>query len=129
MDFLSALKEYGAAWFQLIKDHFNLFLLEAQLTKLSIFPLIMCSAISLILSSILWMIILILIGYMTYRLSLNLLLSLLVVLGVNVLVLVVALIFTNRFYHNVGFEKTRKQWRLYKQLQLDFEHDNLKAQN
>jgi uncharacterized sodium:solute symporter family permease YidK len=107
-----------------MKDHLDLFLLEIKLAKLSILPLISCSVLCLLLFSTLWIIFLILIGYLIFLFDLNFLSALLCVFAFNAIVLLITLRYVKVFYKNFHFEKTREHWKTYQQLQLEFEHDN-----
>lgn len=124
MGAFDSLKAYGSAWFQLMKDHFDLFLLETRLAKLSILPLISCSVLCFFLFFTLWITFLILIGYLIFLFNFNLLVALLSVFAFNALLLLIAVRYAKSFYKNLRFEKTREHWKAYQQLQLEFEYDN-----
>lgn len=124
MGVFGSLKDYGKAWLQLMKDHFDLFLLETKLARLSILPLISCGVLCLILFSTLWIMFLIVIGYLIFLFKLGLLSTLFFVFVLNALVLLITLRYTKVFYKNLRFEKTREHWKTYQQLQLEFEYDN-----
>ena len=124
MGAFDSLKGYGAAWLQLMKDHFDLFLLESRLAKLSILPLISCGLLSLVLFSTLWITLLILMGYLIFLFDLNLLSAILFVFAFNALVLLITLKYAKGLYKNLHFEKTREHWNAYQQLKLEFEDDN-----
>lgn len=119
-----SLKAYGKAWLQLIKDHFDLFLLETKLAKLSILPLISCGILSIILFSTFWIIFLILIGYLIFLFDLNLLSALISVFAFNAVVLLITLRYAKSLYKNLHFEKTREHWKMYQKIQLEFEYEN-----
>jgi hypothetical protein len=98
-----------SAKMSLIKEIFSLIILEAQLAKLNVFPLIVYLIITLPLLVTLWVSAMILLGYMFFTFINNqLVISLMVIFLLNATLLTFSIIKIKKTFQFLCFTKTRK---------------------
>lgn len=123
MDIVDDIILLGQMWLRIAKHHTQLFLLESKLAKMSIGPLIICALFGLIILSCTWLVFTVTIGYMIFSYTQQILLTLLIVLGINLIsLLVIAKIIMN-LADNLRFKHTRANLLAYKKLQIDHENE------
>lgn len=127
-DSISSFFAYAAAWLRLFRDQVQLVFLEAKLAKSSLFPFIFCCLILLLLGISAWLSLLTLVGYLFYYFTAHLLLSLCAVFLINFIFMLLTGLFLYRYYKDISFQKSRKNWESIEQLKLSFEDDKAHEQ-
>lgn len=105
----TSITELSRSWFLLIKDHLKLMRLESELAQVSLFPLLISGLTLTILAAILWMLLLVLMGYCLYLWGLTALMCILAVLMINVTALFICFLKFVSYKNRISFEHTRSR--------------------
>jgi lysylphosphatidylglycerol synthetase-like protein (DUF2156 family) len=119
MNAYDALVAYFTAWFRLVKNHVDLFLLEAKLFRISLWSYLITGIFIVVFLVGLWLSLLASIGFIVYSYAHNVWIACLSSLLLAGVATFVTFIVNFRIAKKLTFERTRAHWASFKHFKIE----------